>query len=95
VVATGDGRAINRHNYTVEEVEAAIQRPVVQRIMNLIRLRNTEPAFSGQLDVTVVDAHTIRMTWSLEAQVCELEAHLPTGRATITQRGSVDRTAAI
>ena len=91
VIETGDGRAINRHNYTVGEIEAAIQRPVVQRILDLVRLRNTEPAFSGQMDVTVVDANTIRMTWCLDAQVCELEAHLPTGRATITQRGSVDR----
>jgi sucrose phosphorylase len=86
VSATGDGRAINRHNYTVEEVESAIQRPVVQRLLNLIRLRNTEPAFSGQLEVTVVEPTTLRMTWHLDADECELEVDLRSGRASIARR---------
>jgi sucrose phosphorylase len=83
-VDTGDGRAVNRHNYTVEEVEAAIQRPVVRRVLELVRLRNTERAFSGRLEVTLIDAATIRMTWRLYPDICELEVHLPSGRTSIT-----------
>ena len=30
---TGDGRDVNRHNYSMEEVERELQRPVVQRLM--------------------------------------------------------------
>jgi sucrose phosphorylase len=83
VLETGDGRAINRHNYAVEEVEAAIARPVVKRVLDLVRLRNTEPAFTGQLEVTVVDATSLRMTWRLDESISALEVHLPSGRASI------------
>src|SRR5204863_407222 len=37
---TGDGRAINRHDYTTEEISSALQRPVVGRVVELVRLRN-------------------------------------------------------
>ena len=86
VTETGDGRSINRHDYTVSEVEAAIQRPVVQRVLDLVRLRNVEPAFSGRLDVSVVDPATVRLTWSLGADACELEVDLRSGRAAIVRR---------
>jgi sucrose phosphorylase len=45
--ASGVGRDINRHRYTELEVEVALQRPVVQRLAALLRLRNTHPAFGG------------------------------------------------
>jgi sucrose phosphorylase len=50
---TGVGRDINRHRYAPGEVAAALQRPVVQRLIELIRRRNTHPAFGGRF---VVDA---------------------------------------
>ena len=86
VTDTGDGRSINRHDYTVSEVEAAIRRPVVRRVLDLVRLRNVEPAFSGRLDVTLVDPATLRLTWSLGADACELEVDLRSGRAAIAKR---------
>jgi sucrose phosphorylase len=46
--ATGDRRALNRHNYSYAEIEAALRRPVVRRILRLIRLRNDHPAFAGE-----------------------------------------------
>ena len=86
VTESGDGRSINRHDYTVSEVEAAIRRPVVRRILDLVRLRNVEPAFSGRLDVTTVDPATLRLTWSLGADDCQLEVDLRSGRAAIAKR---------
>lgn len=86
VTETGDGRSINRHDYTVSEVEAAIRRPVVQRVLDLVRLRNVERAFSGRLDVTTVDPATLRLTWNLGADACELEVDLRSGRAAIARR---------
>lgn len=44
---TGERREINRHNYTLDEIDQALERPVVQRLLTLIRLRNTHPAFDG------------------------------------------------
>lgn len=78
VAATGEGRAINRHDYTVAEIDAALARPVVQRLMALIRLRNAHPAFDGELTVTA-SGHGLRMRWEHEDARCELEADLRAG----------------
>ena len=42
-------RAINRHMYSLEEAEAAVQKPVVRALLQLMRFRNTHPAFNGQV----------------------------------------------
>ena len=41
------GRNINRHNYSPEEVEENLKRDVVRRLFDLMRFRNSHPAFSG------------------------------------------------
>jgi sucrose phosphorylase len=46
---TGIGRDINRHNYTLGEVENALSKTVVQQLIELIRLRNKHLAFGGTL----------------------------------------------
>ena len=48
---SGVGRDINRHHFTRAEVEADLQRPVVQALLGLIRLRNTHPAFGSSFHV--------------------------------------------
>jgi sucrose phosphorylase len=44
---TGVGRDINRHRYTAEEVEVALASPEVARLLELVRLRRTHPAFDA------------------------------------------------
>ena len=46
---TKEGRNINRHYYSQEEVASEVQRPVVKTLLDLMRLRNTNPAFDGDL----------------------------------------------
>lgn len=46
-----DHRFINRHDYTNGELEAELQRPVVRKLISLMKLRNTHPAFAGALEV--------------------------------------------
>ncbi len=41
------GRNINRHSYSVEEAEEELERPVVKRLLELMKFRNSEPAFGG------------------------------------------------
>jgi sucrose phosphorylase len=50
---TKNGRDINRHYYTKEEVEQEQERPVVQKLKELMELRNTHPAFhlDGEIQV--------------------------------------------
>jgi len=58
---TRNGRDINRHYYSVEEVEHEQTRPVVQKLKELMILRNTNPAFSldGTIDITADDNQLI------------------------------------
>ena len=49
VELTRNGRDINRHNYSVEEIDLAIKRPVVQRLLRLMKFRSSHPAFNGEL----------------------------------------------
>jgi sucrose phosphorylase len=44
---TGVGRDINRPYLARAEIEAHLRRPVVRRLLDLIRFRNTHPAFEG------------------------------------------------
>lgn len=50
-VSQEDHRAINRPNYSLQELADAARRPVVGRLMDLMRLRNTHPAFAGELEI--------------------------------------------
>lgn len=44
----GVGRDINRHYYSPEELSAALERSLVKRLLELIRIRNSHPAFNGK-----------------------------------------------
>ena len=48
LAATGVGRDVNRHHYTPAEVEAALAAPAVQRLLALVDLRRSHPAFDGE-----------------------------------------------
>ena len=75
---TGDGREINRHNFTVEEIEAALNKDVVQRLLKLIRFRNEYPAFNGDFTVLESAEDTLSMVWELDTQRCQLNVDLAT-----------------
>jgi sucrose phosphorylase len=45
---TGVGRDVNRHHYTGAELEGALADPDVRRLLSLIELRRTHPAFDGE-----------------------------------------------
>ncbi len=90
VVDSGEGRSINRHNYTTAEVQAAIRRPVVQRLLRLIQLRGSHPAFDGLLEVSSSGQSSLAMSWRNGDDRCELQVDVASGEATITaqQEGS-------
>jgi sucrose phosphorylase len=84
---SGVGRDINRHYYTAAEIETALSRPLVQKLIELMRLRNAHPAFAGQFQVEVPSEHQIRMQWSREGQWIALHADLSVPSASITGSG--------
>jgi sucrose phosphorylase len=60
---SGVGRDINRHHYPRAEIDAALQRPVVQNLLDLIRLRNRHPAFGGTFELQASDDDRLAMRW--------------------------------
>jgi sucrose phosphorylase len=57
------GRDINRHHYTPAEIDAALARPVVQDLLDLIRLRNRHPAFGGQFELQGGSGSVLALRW--------------------------------
>ncbi len=78
VERTGERRAINRHNYTTGEVITAMRKPVVRRLFDLIRFRNTFPAFEGDFQVEPCDDLSLRLSWRKDSTFCRLVVHLET-----------------
>ena len=87
VERTGEGRAINRHDYVPDEIAAALQRPVVRRVVELVRLRNTHPAFDGELCVEARGERGFRLRWQHGEADLALEIDLAAGRAAIVEAG--------
>jgi len=60
---TAVGRDINRHYFSSEEIDAALQTPVVADLLDLIRLRNDHPAFAGDFSDETVVPGRLRLVW--------------------------------
>jgi sucrose 6(F)-phosphate phosphorylase len=73
--ATGDGRAVNRHDYGREELATALGRSVVRRTLELLRLRSSHPAFAGRVELAG-GGHRLELTWREGSQRCSLRADL-------------------
>lgn len=76
VALTGEGREINRHNYTLEEIAEGLEREVVKRLMKLIRFRNTYSAFGGTFRVLEAVTDEIRLMWEQDGKYCRLFINL-------------------
>ncbi|PTT83941.1 sucrose phosphorylase [Pelomonas sp. HMWF004] len=57
------GRDINRHFYTGDEIARDCERPVVRRLIELIRLRNSHPAFGGRFSVQPSSDDSLSLRW--------------------------------
>lgn len=60
---TGVGRDINRSHFNRAEIEAALGKPVVRRLVELIRLRNEHPAFAGEFELLPGTTSRLAMRW--------------------------------
>ena len=45
---TGSGRDVNRRRYDLSEIRRHLEKPVVAKLLDLIRFRNSHPAFDGE-----------------------------------------------
>lgn len=77
---SGVGRDINRHCYTSEEIDQALARPVVARLLDLIWLRNTHPAFGGKFVLHDAGDNMLQMEWWSDAHFARLRLDFSAGR---------------
>lgn len=80
---TGVGRDINRHHYTAAEVLSALERSMVQHLLELIRLRNAHPAFNGICTVESPHQDLLNITWTLGPHRISLNVDFSGPSATI------------
>ena len=81
------GRDINRHFYTPAEVLDALKKPVVQKLIEIIRLRNTHPAFGGEPSIVSAAPNELSITWQKESDWARLEVDLAKKCAVIEYSG--------
>lgn len=83
VKRSGEGRDINRHNFSVAEIEQAVQKEVVKRLLKLIRFRNEYDAFNGEFMVRDCPKNEIRLVWNKDDKYCSLFVDLKTNKTVI------------
>lgn len=79
-----DHRFINRHNYSLSEIAQEVQRPVVKRLLDMMRLRNTHPAFDGELAVGKTPDHLLYLSRSAGGETVQLQANLESKAFTLS-----------
>lgn len=86
VKRAGDGREINRHDFSEDEIDEALATPLVARLVRLIQLRHDAAAFVG---TPTVEASGSRLTieWTSSDAAARLEVDLAAGRANVTTQG--------
>ena len=91
--ATKEGRNINRHYYTLEEIEKEVERPVVKQLLSLLSFRNTSKAFDleGKIEISTPDESTIEIvrTSADQQTKARLVANLATKEFTIEENGLI------
>ena len=60
---SGQGRDVNRHNYTPAEIQEALKSPVTQAIIAMARIRRTN-AFEGSFSWEVTGASSLKLSWA-------------------------------
>lgn len=77
-------RNISRHNYSLEEIEREAKRPVVRKLCRLMRLRNEYKAFDGEMIVSELPDHLLKITRRSNGCEAVLQADLITKEFTVT-----------
>lgn len=81
-------RNISRHNYTVEEITQAIEKPVVKELCRLMRIRNEYKAFDGEIIVSDLPDELLEITRRSNGCEAVLRADLVGKKFTITCKDS-------
>lgn len=89
LASTGAGREINRHYYQASEIETALQKPVVKELFALIKLRNSHPAFGGEMTLKETSERELMMCWQAVIDGVTHEADLSVDFVKLTYKITV------
>ncbi|HIZ41937.1 MAG TPA: sucrose phosphorylase [Candidatus Gemmiger excrementigallinarum] len=82
-----DPRTVNRHSFTEPEIRAAAQKPVVQQLLELLRFRNSCPAFNGTIEIDQDGSNgMLHITWRNGDCAATLDADFKDKCFRITER---------
>jgi len=89
---SGSHKEINRTTLSIEDIEQSLQEPIVQNQLEIIRLRNTLKAFSGQININDSSKESLSVSWLNSNSKAHLEANLKTFKFSISYtEGNVKR----
>ncbi|MGD9248604.1 MAG: hypothetical protein PVI60_11635 [Desulfobacteraceae bacterium] len=77
-------KEINRTNLSLADIEKGLEQAVVLDQLEMIRLRNTSPAFNGKLEIGDTDENELHLTWKNGNTTASLQADLHNYRFRIT-----------
>jgi sucrose phosphorylase len=86
LLKTNVGRDINRHYYSVKEIEEECQRAVVKELFELCKLRNNHPAFNGDFSLLESGNNEIILLWKKDRHKIKLWVDLKTYQIKIEQK---------
>ncbi|KFX69860.1 sugar phosphorylase [Pseudomonas taeanensis MS-3] len=84
--STGEARDINRHSFSLAEVDSAMSKPVVRRLLALMRFRSHYPAFEGRFELNSSSDSCVVMAWRHGDHYCRLSVDLQLKQAQIDYR---------
>ena len=83
---TGGHKEINRTTLTNSDIEQGLKQTIVRDQLDLMRLRNTSPAFDGELTVNSSEEHRLHISWTHQESVATLKADLRDYSFSITHK---------
>ncbi len=81
---TKNGRDINRHFYSFEEIEVSLEKEIVKALIRLIKFRNTHASFQGEMRVIKTKDSQLKMRWEFNNYWSELNIDFISEDAIIT-----------
>jgi len=73
---TAGHKEINRTTLQMKDIKEGLKRPVVLDQLELIRLRNTSPAFRGEMKIIESEPHQLHISWQHPEASATLKADL-------------------
>jgi sucrose phosphorylase len=87
---TAGHKEINRTTLRIIDIEAGLKRPIVLDQLDLIRLRNTSPAFAGEMKIFETKPHLLHISWQHPQATATLKANLRKHSFTVYQGNGTD-----